>query len=174
MFAYVRTPAPSLIPPLPVSSSLNKRMYSPILCAGSLLTRARVTVAGACVAAAANLLLILLVGWHDERTTYKERHERDIVGESQLKRSRNVEARAISIAINTAMRPLCSFLDLSYDFSHASRSLRLQAQATPPATPCTPPRPPPPPPVSTTQVSTARPLTCTPPLLSELRQTSCS
>lgn len=47
---------------------------------GSLLTRARVTVAGACVAAAANLLLILLVGWHDERTTYKERHERDIVG----------------------------------------------------------------------------------------------
>ncbi|KAL4852859.1 hypothetical protein ACK3TF_006065 [Chlorella vulgaris] len=47
---------------------------------GSLLTRARVTVAGACVAAAADLLLILLVGWHDERTTYKERHERDIVG----------------------------------------------------------------------------------------------
>jgi hypothetical protein len=40
-----------------------------------MLTRARVTVAGAIIAAVADLLLILLVGWHDDKTTYKERGE---------------------------------------------------------------------------------------------------
>lgn len=39
---------------------------------GTLSTRAKLTVAGAIIAAVADLLLILAIGWHDDKTTLKE------------------------------------------------------------------------------------------------------
>jgi hypothetical protein len=41
----------------------------------SMMKRVRVTIAGAIIAAIADLLLLLLIGFHDDTTTAKERGE---------------------------------------------------------------------------------------------------
>lgn len=58
--------------PHPLPYSVNFPTLQPLF-AGTFKTRARVITAGAIIATVADLLMLLAIGWHDEKTSYEER-----------------------------------------------------------------------------------------------------